>query len=898
MGALTSLRVLFTSGEAVTPALANTTLSHLRDTQFWNLYGPTEAAVEVTATQIRSGAHVAPIGRPLWNTNTYVLDSRLRMVPPGVTGELYLGGVQLAQGYAGQPALTSERFVAAPFGEPGSRLYRTGDLVRWNNSGDIEYLGRNDFQVKLRGRRLELGEIESVLSGVEGVVHVAAGVVQMSGGDHVVAYLAPDSVDLDAAKVAVAQRLPEYMRPTLWVPIPVMPLSSAGKVDRRALPDPVLPDVEYVAPSSDAEVIIADIYADVLDVEQVSVIASFFDVGGNSLGATKVVSRLSVALDRRVPVAAIFEAQSVAELAKYVSSADVAHRPPLVARESGDRGSLSTVQRGVWLINRADPSSSAYNIAMAMRLEGDLDQDALRSAMEDVLRRHESLRTIYPMVDGEPIQIVLPPEEALAAIEYRVVAVAGDPSDVVADITDRGFDVTAAPPVRIAVLALGPHDHIMVVVIHHIAADGGSTGPLAQDVMTAYAARAAGHAPEWPPLPIQYLDFALWQQRLLANTERDARGEGRRQLDYWMTRLRGAPRLLELPLDRPRPRVASTRGAEVVFDIDADVVAGLDAVAREQQASLFMITHAAFAVLLSRLSNQREVVIGTPYGGRGEAALDHLIGMFVNTLALRTDIHDDEPFTDMLARVRDSDLADMDNIDVSFDSIVGALGERMPTAYNPVYQAMFAFQNFVMPTVELPGLTISPVSEQLIPAKVDLQLTLFPAGAGRDMDVDAPMRAQFIYVADLFDESTVSLFADCYLRLLSEIAKDPSTVVGDLSIADGELEVVHGEGVLAPGIEPLFDLVSAASVADPDSVAVRDGEAEVTFAALMAMTSVLVVSLPDGDSALTSALMALMPTVAAAGARRLSDALEELRRNAEEVGHHGVGPLIGGIETP
>ena len=893
---LSTLRMMFTSGEALTVTTAQRVVTALPAIGLHNLYGPTEAAVDVTEHRVLTDEPSVPIGRPVWNTETYVLDSRLRLVPAGVPGELYIGGVQLARGYASRGALTAERFVANPFGGGGDRLYRTGDLVKWSNDGELEYLGRNDFQVKLRGQRLELGEVEAVVASAPGVVHVAATVVEMAGGDQLVAYVAPDTVDLDVVKTVVAQHLPDYMRPTIWMPLAAMPLSTAGKVDRKALPSATVVSTGYVAPSTSAERAAAQVFADVLGLDQVGAADSFFDIGGNSLTATKVAARLSAVLDRHIPVAAIFDAPSVAEICAYAAHADGSRRrPPIAARAHGDTGPLSSVQRGMWLVNRADPDSPVYNVAMALRLVGALDRDALRRAFEDVIVRHESLRTTYPMVDGEPTQVVLSRDDALLQIERRYIEIGDDLDETITSVVGRGFDVTRQPPVRLAVLGISPTEHILVLVVHHIAADGSSMAPLARDVMATYGARISGKPSDLRPLNVQYLDFALWQQDWLFTPGIDGVTEHRRQLDYWVDRLAGAPPRLEIPTDRPHPRTPSFAGGEVRFGVRADVVDALDAIARENNATLFMVMHAAFAVLLGRLSASADVVIGTPFGGRGDEALDDVVGMFVNTLALRTSLRDEEKFSELLQRVRDHDLADMANADIAFDAISAAVVSTPPSSYNPIYQAMFAFQNFDFPSLELPELTIEPVSEQLTSAKVDLQLTLFPGDAhtgsdGAGITDTAAMRGQLIYATDVYDQATIESFAQRYLRVLDDIAAEPQLLVGDISIATDTETAAAEQGPEV--MMSLPEMVAAAAAARPESTAVELDGASVTFATLGAMTAAMAVALPDADSALTTALMSVLPAIAAAGPEGLGAALAVLRGNARAAAGDGWPDLI------
>ncbi|WP_081622417.1 amino acid adenylation domain-containing protein [Jongsikchunia kroppenstedtii] len=901
VAALRSIRHLFTSGEALAAATAQAVLASLPTVGLHNLYGPTEAAVDVTEYQVHQSDTVIPIGAPVQNTTTHVLDQHLRPLPAGVPGELYLGGIQLSRGYASRPRLTAERFVADPLGAPGDRLYRTGDLARWNSAGEIEYLGRNDFQVKLRGQRLELGEIESALMAVPGVVHAAATVADLAGGQSLVAYYSPASVAPETVRAHVVEHLPEFMVPSIWMPLESMPVSSAGKVDRRALPEPVLTTAPFVGPRTEVEAVIAGVYADVLGVDRVSVVESFFDLGGNSLSATKVAARLSAELNVEVPVVALFDAPSVEAMAELAGQMDTPHRrPPLVPAERGATAPLSSVQRSMWLLNRADPASPVYNLAMALRLSGDLDRSVIQRAIEDLIDRHESLRTRYPMVDGQPVQLVLDTAEALALIERPIVDVSGrDPEAVIAEFTQRGFDVTVAPPLRMVLLAVAPGEHILVFVVHHISADGSSMLPLAADIMTAYSARVHDTEPGWRPLEVQYADYAVWQRGWLDTVAADDVSEEKRQLGYWVSRLANAPAKLELPSDRVRPRTPSFAGGEVTFEVDAELARKLDAVARHNNATVFMVMQAALVVLLSRLTAQHDIVVGTPFAGRSQPQLEGVIGMFVNTLALRTQLHDDEKFAELLQRVRDDDLTDMANADVPFDTIVASVLQSPPISYNPIYQVMFAYQNFTVPTLDLENLTITPVSEQLITAKVDLQLTVFPGDSGGFAATgDGSMRGQLIYAADLFTQNTVELYAKRYLRVLEEVSDNPHVLVGDISIATESEAADQRSGVQSPnGHQQLAlpELVRLAASAVPDRVATSHNGTDVTFAVLSSISEAMVGTLPDADSALTTALMSLIPEVAASGPDTLGEVLGQLRVNALTAAGESKTPTSEGM---
>ncbi len=755
---LVSLTRVLCIGEAL-PADTMLRFRDVSDAEIFNLYGPTEAAVSVTHYRCgdeRDGS--VPIGRPEWNTQTYVLDSRLHPVPAGVTGELYLAGEQLARGYFGRHDLTAERFVANPFGDAGQRMYRTGDLVRWNRDGNLDYVGRSDFQVKVRGFRIELGEIERAL-----VAHpsVAQAVVVVHHdrhtGDRLVGYVVPEQgVSVDDADVLTfaGRSVPGYMVPSALIALDALPLNINGKLDRKALPEPEFGGAvdHYKAPRTPVEEIVAGVFADVLGHERVSVDTSFFDLGGNSLVATRVVARVNAALDTSIGVRELFEAPTVIALSARAEQSDSAgaSRPALVPQPRPARIPLSPAQSRMWFINQFDTASAAYNIPLAIRLTGHLDVSALEQALGDVVERHETLRTTYPDTGDGPGQVVLSRTRSFTSLDVENVADETALRERVLSLVTAGFDVAKAVPVRARLLRIDAEQHVLVIVVHHISSDGASTAPLARDVVIAYSARAAGSEPAWAPLDVQYADFSLWQHELLGD-ENASDSLATKQIDYWRTTLSGLPDVLPLPTDRPRPPAQSMRGANFDFEIDAELRDRLGALAREHNASLFMVAHAALSVLLARLSATDDIAVGTAIEGRGEAALDDLVGMFVNTLVLRAQVDVDATFADLLAQVRQHDLGAFTHTDVPFERLVEILQPERSTAFSPLFQVALAFQNIEQAHLELPGLTVEGLDGGISAAKFDLQLTLADAAGA---DGAAPMRGVFTYATDLFDERT------------------------------------------------------------------------------------------------------------------------------------------------
>ncbi|MGK8485765.1 condensation domain-containing protein [Nocardia asiatica] len=599
------------------------------------------------------------------------------------------------------------------------------------------------------------------------------------------AYVLPrPGADVDTGALAeyLGESLPAYMIPASIMTLDKIPLTPVGKLDRAALPEPTFAARAFRAPSTPVEEIVAEVFAALLVPEEdgrVGADDDFFELGGNSLLAAQAAARVGAALGARVPVQLLFEASSVAGLAARVEAhAGSAAGQALRALPRPERVPLSYAQQRMWFLNRFDPGSAVNNIPVAVRLSGRLDVAALRAAVGDLAERHEVLRTVYPDVDGVGYQVVLPVGDARAVPDVMVRR-AGEPEvpALVAAAVGEGFDVTAAPPVRVRLIELSDTEHVLVCVVHHIAGDGFSMGPLTRDLMSAYVERTRGGAPQWAPLEVQYADFALWQREILGD-EDDPESLLAQQIAFWRAGLAGLPEQLELPADRARPAMASHRGATLAFEVDAEVHAGLVRVAHEHNATLFMVVHAALAVLLARLSGSRDIAVGTPVAGRGEAELDDLVGMFVNTLVLRTEIDPGVGFDGLLRQVRSVDVEAFGHADVPFERLVELLDPVRSPARHPLFQVMLTFQNLARTELELPGLSVSAVDLAVPLAKFDLQLAL-----SEDIDRHGQPRglsAAFTYATDLFDPATVQDFADRFGRILAAVAADASAVVGDI----------------------------------------------------------------------------------------------------------------------
>ncbi|MEA2693259.1 MAG: hypothetical protein QOJ16_2646, partial [Acidobacteriota bacterium] len=834
--------------------------------QVLNLYGPSEDTTYSTWTAVPSGSERPPaIGRPIAGTRSYLLDARLEPVPLGAPGELYLAGAGLARGYLGRPELTAERFVPDPFASSrGERLYRTGDLARYLPDGVLDYLGRIDHQVKIRGFRIELGEIEAALLASPGV-RDAVVLVREEGGDRrLVGYLVPAHQDQKEAlaaadlRVALGSVLPEYMIPAAFVFLDALPVTPNGKVDRRAL-ERIAPELPgsgatgaYAAPEGPLEELLAEVWGDLLRVERIGRDVSFFDLGGHSLLATQVVSRVRQALGVELPLRRIFEARTIARLAACLAAehpeaaawvADgtvaLATSAPIPTRpwQPGDSAPLSYAQERLWFLDQLDPGSAAYNIPLALRLTGHLDVPALAASLTEIARRHATLRTRFALLAGaseeRPIQVIGPP----AGLALPLADLAGLPEAareaeahrLAREEARRPFDLGKGPVLRAALLRLrrvpGEEEHAALLDVHHIASDGWSTGVLVREIAALYTAFAAGRPSPLPELPIQYADFAAWQREWLTGEVLAA------QIDYWRRTLTGVP-ALQLPTDRPRPAVASFRGASVPLDLPPSLGRDLEELGRTRGASLFMTLLAAFSALLARWSGQEDVTVGSPIANRTRAEVEGLIGFFVNTLVLRSDLSGTPSFGALLDRVREAALGAYAHQDLPFERVVEELHPERDLSRSPLFQVMLILQNAPSQELRLPGLTLGALPASGGAAKFDLTLGvgLGPHGLVGGLE----------YAADLFDPATAERLLGHFRTLLAAAVDEPGLPVWQLPLMpEPERRQVLVEwnetGSLAIGSVAalgLHELFMAQAARTPGETALVDGERRLTYGEL------------------------------------------------------------------
>jgi amino acid adenylation domain-containing protein len=816
-----NLREIITAGEQlqITPAISNW-LSKLTNCTLHNHYGPSESHAITTfslTNSVNRWPLLPPIGRPIANTQIYILDKYLQPVPIGVPGELHIGGVSLARGYFNRPELTAEKFIKNPFDRsrkvgkqwskgaeilsnsqfsvpnpqsliPSPRLYKTGDLARYLPDGNIEYLGRIDNQVKIRGFRIELGEIETLLSQyphIHSVVVIAR--EDIPGDKRLAAYIVPQKGQTPAVRDLrqfVKAKLPEYMVPNAFVILESLPLTPSGKVDRRALPKPDSDGErkdKFVAPRTPTEEILAIIWEQVLKVEQVGIDDNFFELGGHSLLATQLISRIRTNFQIELPLRSLFTASTVAQLAQNIQQLQQQDleltAPPIIATPRNGELPLSFAQTRLWFLDQLEPDNALYNIPAALRLLGTLNRVALEQSLADIIERHEVLRTNFITVDGQPTQLIHSTTPwQLAIVDWQHLPTTEQEISCQQFISIQGqqpFNLATEALVRVTLLVLSQTEHILLVCMHHIISDGWSMGVFLEELARLYNTYAqgqpAGASATLTPLglmPVQYADFALWQRQWLQGEILQT------QLTYWQQQLATAPTFLPLPTDRPRPAVQTFHGAHYSFSLSQELTQGITQLSQQQGVTLFMILLAAFDTFLYRYTGQSDILVGSPIANRNRSEIEVLIGFFVNTLVLRTDLSGNPSFQELLVRVREMSLGAYAHQDLPFEMLVEVLQPERDLSHTPLFQVMFMLQNNPTPQLEMTGLTVSLLALKGAIAKFDLTLAMENTATG--------LMGVWEYNTDLFDGSTIERMTGHFLTLLEGIVVDSQKPISQL----------------------------------------------------------------------------------------------------------------------
>jgi amino acid adenylation domain-containing protein len=774
-------------GEALPRALADRLVD--KGAALWNVYGPTETTIWSSACRVEVGEAPISIGRPIANTQFYVLDQRMRAVPVGVIGELYIGGMGLARGYRDRAGLTAERFVPDPFGTTlGGRLYRTGDLARWRGDGALECLGRVDHQVKIRGYRVELGEIEAALARHPGVREAAVaargdGSGELSLAAYVVVRAGAEGNIVGELRRWLQGVLPDYMVPSAYVSLESLPLTPNGKVDRQALPDPgrarLADSAPFVPPRGPVEAALAEIWVELLGDRRIGVHDNFFECGGHSLMAIQLLARVRRMFDVEVPLDSFLNQPTLSRLACFVELAlaegSASQSSPLVRVSRDGPLPASFAQQRLWFLDQLEPGLASYNIPAAVRLQGQLDISALEQALNEVVRRHEVLRTTLIAERGIPRPVIAEKLDLpLIVVDISALPQNERESEALRRVYEeaaRPFDLARGPLLRAALVRLSEREHVAILTMHHAISDGWSIGVLIRELSALYGSFLHGEASPLAELPIQYADYAAWQRSWLED-------EGvEDQLAYWKGQLAGVPHL-DLPTDRPRPPVASHRGGQRSATLPRATLEGVRALGRAEGATLYITFLAAFQVLLHRYTSQEDIAVGSPIAGRNRPELEGLIGFFVNTLVLRGDLSGDPSFRELLRGMRRTAIAAYRHQDVPFEKLVSIIHSDRDSSRTPLFQVMFALQNVPNPALQAPALLVTPLELTSGTSKFDL--TLFAT------EIADGLRLNLEYSTDLFDAASADRMLAHFQMLLQEIVANPDQSIGAISMLTPE----------------------------------------------------------------------------------------------------------------
>jgi amino acid adenylation domain-containing protein len=833
-----SVRQVICSGEAL-PASVVERFFRCMKAELHNLYGPTEASVDVTYWKCRQGEgdRAVPIGHPIANTQIYVLDESLNPVPVGVQGDLYIGGTGVGRGYQNRPELTAEKFIPDNFGtQAGQRFYKTGDLALFRADGSVEFLGRSDFQVKLRGFRIECGEIEAALLELPQVQQAAVIARQRNGDLSLLAYVicsAQADTSGRGLREQLAKRLPEYMIPSRVTLLERMPLTSSGKVDRQALPDPELSSESsqaFVAPRTPVEHQLAEIWSEILGAGRIGIHDSFFDTGGHSLLATRVISRVRRAFKVDMPLRTLFEAPTIAGLAEKIESALNLHTSiqPSIRRAPRHNGSpLSFAQQRLWFLDQFQTNAGAYNVPGAVEIHGALEASALKKSLEEIVRRHEVLRTCFVTREGEPMQQVGEPGPVPLPLLNLTSLTSSEQQTrlhlFLGEQAQQPFDLGCGPLLRANLIRLGADEHVLALNLHHIVSDGWSMGVLLNELGQLYEAFLQNKPSPLPELPIQYADFSVWQREWLQGEVLET------ELSYWRKQLAGLPELLELPTDHARPAIERFGGSRLTHLVPMDLTEQLKRLSREQNVTLFMTLLAVFQVLLQRYSGEKDLAVGTPIANRERVEIEGLIGFFVNTLVLRAGLHGNPTFSELLARVRETALGAYAHQDMPFEKLVEELRPKRSTGHAPLFQVMFTLQNAPLGELTSGGSRLTQVEVETVSVKFDLMLTVEEIAQG--------MRLHMDYRTDLFEATTMQRLLGHYQNLLYAVVGNPGRRLWELDLLNGaerEQLLVEWNATSRDYGPPvcMHELVEAQVERTPEAVAVICEGRQLSYTAL------------------------------------------------------------------
>lgn len=817
-GRLSTVRIYFSSGEALTVTLTDS-FNHLINRKFGseliNLYGPTEATVEVSYFDCspKVTLKTVPIGKPIDNIHLYILDPHMNLLPIGIPGELYIGGVGVARGYINNPELTAEKFLPDPF-FPGERIYRTGDRVRWFPKGDIEYMGRIDFQIKIRGFRIELGEIESRMQRHPAIKEaVVVGAVKNDNSYLCAYFTVRKQIDISELKEYLAKDMPDYMIPAFFVLLDKFPLSANGKVDRKALPSPDFSgyiESEYSPPETDTEKALTDICCQILRLEKVSVTESFFRMGGDSLYAIALITQIHKKFDIEMPVSEVFHLETIRKMSAYLSGAEKNTYEAIPKLEDRKSYEMSFSQKRLYVLNQLEDKDISYNLPGVMRISGSVDWNKLEKAFHLLILRHESLRTSFILDDGQPVQLIH------KKVDFCIGKLTAPDSEFeeVIHCFIRPFDLRLAPLLRVAVLTLDSQNQFLLFDMHHIISDGSSINVLIRDLSSLYSSQ------DLPEMKTQYKDFAAWQSTMLSkkSMENSAR--------YWLEQFSGEIPILNMPTDFPRPARKSYRGSKAVFMVNSQITAGLKKLSEDTGATVYMVMLSAYNILLSKYASQEDITVGIPVEGRLTADVNDLIGMFVNTVAIRSFPDARKSYTAFLQEVKSSLLLAYENQEYPFEELVDKLNVKRDMGRNPLFDTVFILQNMDISQISLGDATLTPYPFDSQTAKFDITLEAFLKGDTIELSAE--------YCTDLFEKSTIDRLLQHYTNILNSIVLNASQRIADIGmLADAEKQQLlvdfNRTESSFPQEKLIHQLFEEQVVRVPDRIALTFGSESLTY---------------------------------------------------------------------